>query len=125
MPTYQNPPPLDWSAQRLKDRVVFVTGASSGIGQAAVRRFAEEGAKVVAAARRTDRLAALADTLRGEGLSVSALVCDVTDEASVAAAIAAILEEYGRLDAAFNNAGVGGARGPFTELPAEAFDRVI
>ena len=122
---YQNPPPLTWASQRLKHRVAFVTGASSGIGAAAVRRFAEEGAKVVAAARRADRLCALTDQLRGEGLSVSALTCDVTDEASVEAAVAAIMEEYGRLDGAFNNAGVGGVRGPFTELSAEAFDRVL
>src|SRR5262245_54362534 len=121
---YANPPPLDWGAQRLKDRVVFVTGASSGIGAAAVRRFAEEGAKVVAAARRADKLTQLADDLRAEGLSVAALTCDVTDEDSVKAAIDAVVEAYGRLDGAFNNAGVGGSRGPTTELSADTWDRV-
>ncbi len=57
------------------------------------------------------------------GDAVSAVVCDVRDEVSVKAAVAAVLERHGRLDGAFNNAGVGGAHVPFAELTAEAFDR--
>lgn len=123
--TYQSPPPLAWAGARLKDRVVFVTGAASGIGAAAVRRFAEEGARVVAASRRADRIEALAAELRAEGYPVSSVVCDVRDDASVKAAIDAVVAEHGRLDGAFNNAGLGGVRRPYTELPVQALDDVM
>lgn len=123
--SYLDLPPLDFSANRLTGRVIFVTGASSGIGAAAVRRFAAEGAKVVAAARRTDRIEALAAELRSEGRTVSAVACDVLDEASVKAAIEAALAEHGRLDGAFNNAGVGGTHKPLHEIEVEKFDQVI
>jgi NAD(P)-dependent dehydrogenase (short-subunit alcohol dehydrogenase family) len=123
--SYHSPPPLALSATRLAGKVIFVTGASSGIGAAAVRRFAEEGAVVVAAARRAEKLDALAGELVEAGLPVSAIACDVRDEASVKAAIAQVVEHHGRLDGAFNNAGVGGAHVPFAELTAEKFDAVI
>lgn len=122
---YNNPPPLGWSARRLEGRVIFVTGASSGIGAAAVRRFAAEGARVVAASRRAERIGALATELRAEGHDVSAAVCDVRDEESVKTSIAAVVARYGRLDGAFNNAGAGGVRGPITELPLEGFQNVL
>ncbi|MBU4039280.1 MAG: SDR family oxidoreductase [Alphaproteobacteria bacterium] len=123
--SYQNPPPLAWAGARLKDRVVFVTGAASGIGAAAVRRFAAEGASVVAASRRADPIEALAAELRGEGLPVAAVTCDVRDETSVEAAIAFTVARFGRLDGAFNNAGVGGVRAPFTELPVDSLEAVM
>jgi NAD(P)-dependent dehydrogenase (short-subunit alcohol dehydrogenase family) len=112
-------------AGRLADKVVFVTGASSGIGAAAVRRFAAEGAIVVGGSRRTDRIGALTAALVDEGLRASALACDVRDEASVAAAIAAVVARHGRIDGAFNNAGVGGGHRPIHQLPAAKFDEVI
>jgi len=65
--TYASPAPLTFSADRLAGKVVFVTGASSGIGAAAVRRFAAEGALVAAAARRADRLAELVAQVRADG----------------------------------------------------------
>jgi NAD(P)-dependent dehydrogenase (short-subunit alcohol dehydrogenase family) len=123
--TYHSPPPLTFLAARLAGKVVFVTGASSGIGAAAVRRFAAEGATVVAAARRTDRIEALAGELAGAGFPVSAVTCDVRDEGSVEQAIAAVVQRHGRLDGAFNNAGVGGAHVPFAELRVAKFDEVI
>ena len=120
--SYLNPPPLTLASTRLAGKVVLVTGASSGIGAAAVRRFAEEGATVVAAARRADRLAELCRELTAAGLAVSEVGCDVREEESVKQAVAAVVARHGRLDGAFNNAGVGGAHVPFAELTAEAFD---
>jgi NAD(P)-dependent dehydrogenase (short-subunit alcohol dehydrogenase family) len=122
---YDSPPPLTLRAARLAGKVILVTGASSGIGAAAVRRFAEEGAVVVGAARRVERVEGLANALSGEGLAASAVACDVRDEASVQAAVAEVTARHGRLDGAFNNAGVGGAHVPFAELTAEAFDRCL
>jgi NADP-dependent 3-hydroxy acid dehydrogenase YdfG len=100
-------------------------GASSGIGEAAARLFAAEGAQVVLAARRAERIEATAAELRRAGLSAAPVACDVRDEGSVAAAVAFAVSTYGRLDGAFNNAGVGGARGPVHEVDADVFDKVI
>jgi NAD(P)-dependent dehydrogenase (short-subunit alcohol dehydrogenase family) len=122
---YSNPKPLQFAARRLDGRVVIVTGASSGIGAAAVRRFAVEGAKVIAAARRAERVAALSVALRTENLEVRWQTCDVTDEDSVRRLIAATLDAHGRLDGAFNNAGVGGGRRAVHELDTRRFDEVI
>lgn len=123
--SYNTPPPLDFHAQRLQGRVIFVTGASSGIGSAAVRLFAREGARVVAAARRKNRLEELAAGLQSEGLTVEAVVCDVTDEASVKAAVNHGVKVFGRLDGAFNNAGAGEGRAPLHQADTAAFDRVM
>lgn len=122
--TYNHPPRLTATFQRLASKVVLVTGASSGIGAAAARLFAAEGASVVLAARRVDRLQAIVRELTDAGLAATATACDVTDEASVAAAVAAALEAYGRLDGAFNNAGHGGVRGPIHTLDVADLDRV-
>jgi NAD(P)-dependent dehydrogenase (short-subunit alcohol dehydrogenase family) len=123
--TFHNPPPLTQTYTRLQDKTVLVTGATSGIGEAAVRLFAKEGAQVVAAARRTDRLDALAGQLTSAGLSVAPVVCDVRDETSVANAVAFAVDRFGRLDGAFNNAGVQVVGEPIHTQDAETFDRVI
>ena len=123
--TYNNPPPLDFTANRLAGRVILVTGASSGIGAAATRLFAREGAKVVAAARRADRIEAVCGELKDAGLEASPVVCDVLDEDSVAGAVRFAVETYGRLDGAFNNAGAGGGRAPIHQADAAIFDHII
>ena len=87
--------------QRLKDRVAVITGAGSGIGLAAARRFAAEGANVVAVD--IDDAAGEKAAAQVDGLYVHA---DVTSEADVAAAFGAALEAYGSVDVAFNNAGI-------------------
>ncbi|MCP2336471.1 SDR family oxidoreductase [Actinomadura rupiterrae] len=84
-------------------RIAVVTGASSGIGEAVVRRLAAQGVKVAALARREDRLKKLADEL---GDNILPLAVDVTDPASVDAAVARIKNELGRVDLVVNNAGV-------------------
>ncbi|WP_231618871.1 SDR family oxidoreductase [Nonomuraea sp. SBT364] len=87
-------------------KVILVTGASSGIGQATASRLAREGHHVVIGARREDRLAALASAIRAEGGSVDCRRLDVTDRAGVAAFADAAAREHGRIDVIVNNAGV-------------------
>jgi hypothetical protein len=89
----------------VKDRVVVVTGATSGIGKAAALRFARAGARVVATGRDQGRLAAIAPDVD------CALTLDVTDAESVAIFAAAVLDRYGGVDVLVNNAGVGLFRG--------------
>ena len=122
---YANPEPLTFSANRLAGKVVFVTGASSGIGAAAARWFAAEGALVAAAARRKDRLEDLVAELQATGAEALAVSCDVTDESSVEAAVEATVRAFGRLDAAFNNAGEGGGQRPLHELSLAKFESVL
>jgi NAD(P)-dependent dehydrogenase (short-subunit alcohol dehydrogenase family) len=123
--TYANPAPLALRADRLADKVVFVTGASSGIGAAAVHRFAAEGALVAAASRRVDRLESVVREVTAAGCEAISIECDVREEASVAAAVATTVKRYGRLDAAFDNAGVGGSQRPLHEITADRFDAVV
>jgi NAD(P)-dependent dehydrogenase (short-subunit alcohol dehydrogenase family) len=91
-----------------KGKVILVTGASSGIGLATARALAHAGASVVLAARSRETLEAEATRLRAEGCAAFAIALDVTSDASVAAAIAALVERAGHLDAVVNNAGNGG-----------------
>ncbi|WP_326580695.1 SDR family oxidoreductase [Actinacidiphila glaucinigra] len=87
-------------------KAVLITGASSGIGEATARRLAELGHRVLLGARRTKRLAALAEELRAEGASVSHHELDVTSLDSMRAFADAGLEAYGHIDVLINNAGV-------------------
>lgn len=89
----------------MKDDVVLVTGASSGIGAAVSRELAKRGAKLVLAARRTDKLEALVDGIRGQGGSAVAVACDVTKDGDPEAAVARAVAEFGRLDTVLANAG--------------------
>ena len=91
----------------LKDRVVIVTGASAGIGRETSRAFAREGARVALAARRADRLEALADEIRENDGEALAVPTDVGDPAQVEALVAKTLKRWGRLDILVNNAGFG------------------
>ena len=94
--------------ERLSGRVGFVTGASRGIGEAIARRFAEEGARVVLAARDRAACERHAGELRSAGAEAMAAACDVTDRGSIALAIATAVSRWGKLDVLVNNAGVGG-----------------
>ncbi len=89
----------------LSRKVVLVTGASRGIGAAAARLFAEEGAAVVLAARTSATLDVVVDDIRARGGTADAVTMDLADPASVRAAVARVDTLHGRLDAAFNNAG--------------------
>jgi NAD(P)-dependent dehydrogenase (short-subunit alcohol dehydrogenase family) len=93
----------------LQDKVVLVTGASSGLGAHFAQLVSAAGAKVVIAARRVERLQALAEQMRGQGGEVIAVALDVTARASVEAAFDLAQQTFGVVDVVINNAGVGGA----------------
>lgn len=95
----------------LKNRVAIITGASSGIGHAAAQLFARQGAKLVVAARRRDKLQALVDELRASGADAIALDGDVREERFAKALVDLAIQRFGGLDVAFNNAGTLGAMG--------------
>lgn len=88
------------------DKVVLITGASSGIGAGIARELAGTGAKLLLGARRTDRLEALAEDIRAQGGEVITRRLDVTDRADVAAFAAAAQKAWGRVDVLVNNAGI-------------------
>jgi len=107
---------------KLDGKVAVITGGASGIGDATVRLFVEEGCRVVIADIQDDRGARLADEL---GKSASYLHADVSQEAHVGGAIAHAVSRFGRLDCLFNNAGAGGVVGPIEEIPADGFDHTM
>lgn len=90
----------------LKGKVIVITGASSGIGEAAAKFLAERGARVVLGARRGERLVALAAEINAKGGQARQRVVDVTDLTSVEAFLAFAQQEFGRVDVVVNNAGV-------------------
>ena len=90
----------------LKDKVIIVTGAGSGIGLGTAKLLAEAGAKVVVSGRGEDRLATVVNEIRQGGGSAVAVAADVSKEAEVAAMVDRAVSEFGRLDGAFNNAGI-------------------
>ncbi|HKW88628.1 MAG TPA: SDR family NAD(P)-dependent oxidoreductase [Candidatus Acidoferrales bacterium] len=92
--------------QRLSGKVAFVTGGGTGIGRACAILFAAEGAKVAVAARRKEKLDAVAKQINAGGGEAIALPCDVTDRRSVESALRTAEERFGRLDVVVNNAGV-------------------
>jgi NAD(P)-dependent dehydrogenase (short-subunit alcohol dehydrogenase family) len=106
---------------RFKDKVVIVTGGASGIGEASVRAFAREGAKVVIADF-ADHGQALADELGAD--KALFIKIDVTDSEAVQAMIAQTVAQFGRLDVMFANAGIA-ADGPIDELEESAWQRTI
>jgi short-subunit dehydrogenase len=91
----------------LKDKVVLITGASSGFGASAAQLFAQEGASVVLAARRINRLQDLAEKIQAQGGEAMAVPVDVSERAEVENMVQTVLEIYDRIDILFNNAGFG------------------
>jgi NADP-dependent 3-hydroxy acid dehydrogenase YdfG len=94
----------------MPDPVLLITGASTGIGAATARLAAEQGHRVVLAARSTDKLETLASELGGADRAL-AVACDVSDYGQQEAMVRRALDAFGRIDAAFANAGFGGPRG--------------
>lgn len=100
---------------KLEGKIVYVTGAASGIGEAVATRFLAEGAVVAAIDRDAQRLAALADRHSAAGERLATTVLDVVDEEAVAASLDALVAAHGRVDCAVNCAGILGPTGPLHE----------
>jgi NAD(P)-dependent dehydrogenase (short-subunit alcohol dehydrogenase family) len=106
-------------------KVALVTGAGSGIGEASARLFAQEGASVVVADIDAEAAERVAASIRASGATASAVAADVTDEADVAAMVQHVLDRFGRLDCAHNNAGISGSMTPFTQLSLDEWNLMI
>jgi NAD(P)-dependent dehydrogenase (short-subunit alcohol dehydrogenase family) len=119
LPTVPPPPPLP-----LADRVILVTGAGGGIGQAACRLFAARGAKVVCADISEEAANATAKLAREDG-AAEAVCADVSSEAGCQQMVVAAVAKFGRLDCALNAAGIEGDRARLHETSIENFDKVM
>jgi NAD(P)-dependent dehydrogenase (short-subunit alcohol dehydrogenase family) len=109
----------------MKDKVALITGASTGIGRAAAFAFAREGAQVVLADVDEERGEKLAVEIEGMGVPALFVLTDVARPDHVERLIATIASHFGRLDYAFNNAGIEGVPAPTAECTLENFDRTI
>src|SRR5690349_22432333 len=116
---------MDKNALDFTGKVALVTGAASGMGLATARAFAEAGAAVVLADFREDVASAEAQKLAAAGHRAVAVRCDVADDDQVASMVDRTVAEFGRLDAAFNNAGVMARIAPTADSTREEWDRVI
>jgi NAD(P)-dependent dehydrogenase (short-subunit alcohol dehydrogenase family) len=112
--------PLD-----VTDKVALVTGAASGMGLATAQAFAEAGAAVVLADFREDVVNAKAQMLSAAGHKAVAVRCDVSDDSQVEQMVDRAVAQFGRLDAAFNNAGVMASIAPTADSTREEWERVI
>jgi NAD(P)-dependent dehydrogenase (short-subunit alcohol dehydrogenase family) len=108
--------------QRLKDKVAIITGGASGLGEATVRLFHEEGARVVIADVAEDLGQALAAEFPDRAIFRR---CDVSKESDVEALVSHAASEFGQLDIMFNNAGIGGSAASVLDLAVADFDQVV
>ena len=111
-------------AQGIENKVVVITGASSGLGEATARHLAAQGASVVLGARRAERIEPLARELGAAGLRARAVQTDVTDAAQVKALVDVTVAEFGRIDVMLNNAGLM-PLAPLERLRIDEWDRMI
>jgi NADP-dependent 3-hydroxy acid dehydrogenase YdfG len=108
----------------IKNKVVVITGASSGLGEATARHLAKLGAVLVLGARRTDRLEKLADELVVKGAAVTTVTTDVTDRTQVKTLVDRAFEKYGRIDVLLNNAGIM-PQSLYERLKVDEWDEMI
>jgi NADP-dependent 3-hydroxy acid dehydrogenase YdfG len=111
-------------SNNIEGKVVVITGASSGMGEAAARHLSAQGATVVLGARRVKRLEALAGEITGAGGKALAVATDVTNRRQVQRLVDAAVETYGRIDVLVNNAGIM-PLSPLERLKVEEWDRMI
>jgi len=110
--------------KNIKEKVVVITGASSGLGEATARMLSAQGATVVLGARRIERLQKLADELTANGGQALALATDVTDHDQVKSLVDAAVQKYGRIDVMINNAGLM-PHSPLERLKIDDWNRTI
>lgn len=111
-------------ANEIQDKVVIITGASSGLGEATARRLAKGGAKLMLAARREEHLKKLVAAIEKDGGTATYRVVDVTDRAQVEALAAATRETYGRIDVLLNNAGLM-PLSPLDQLKVDEWEQMV
>ena len=112
-------------ASQFSEKVVLITGAGSGIGAACALAFAREGARVAVADIHEAHAHATVEQIRGLGGEAIAIGVDVTQSAQVAAMVERVLQQWGKLDIAFNNAGIGGAAAATADMEESVFDNII
>jgi NAD(P)-dependent dehydrogenase (short-subunit alcohol dehydrogenase family) len=112
-------------ARRLADKVALITGASSGIGRAAARLFAQEGAKVAGLARSPKELEAEIKYITESGGDAIPVVADISKPAQMKEAVQKVIDRWGHLEIVFANAGINGVWAPLEELSPEEWDRTI
>lgn len=110
--------------ENIQGKVVVITGASSGLGEAAARRLSAEGATVVLGARRSDRLQSLTKEFESKGAKSLAVTVDVANRAQVQKLVDSAVETFGRIDVLINNAGVM-PLSPLENLQVDEWDRMI
>src|SRR5208283_1523477 len=110
--------------ENIKGKVVVITGASSGLGEATARLLSAEGASVVLGARRVDRIQSLANELNNKGGKALALATDVTDHDQVKKLVDSAMQKFGRIDVMINNAGIM-PHSPLERLKIDDWNRTI
>jgi NAD(P)-dependent dehydrogenase (short-subunit alcohol dehydrogenase family) len=113
------------TAQRLKDRIALITGASRGIGRAVAEKFAQEGAHVLLLARNRKALERVDDAIRAAGGKASLAPLELADGKSIDALGPTLYERFGRLDILVGNAAILGRLSPLTHIPSEHWERVL
>jgi NADP-dependent 3-hydroxy acid dehydrogenase YdfG len=111
-------------SNNIEGKVVIITGASSGLGEAAARHLSAQGASVVLGARRVNRLQSIADELTGHGGKALAITTDVTHYDQVKKLVDVAVQKYGRIDVMINNAGLM-PQSPLERLRVDEWDRMI
>ncbi len=109
----------------LQGKVALVTGAGSGIGEAAAKKLAAAGAQVAALGRSDDELNDVVNEMRSQGCQAISVVADISDAAAMEQAYQRVEKEWGRLDIVFANAGINGVWAPIEELTPEEWNRTI
>jgi NAD(P)-dependent dehydrogenase (short-subunit alcohol dehydrogenase family) len=113
------------NTKRFEGKTAFITGAASGIGRATAVAFAAEGARVVVTDRVEAALQETAGYVKEAGGEVLAIACDVSKPEEIEAAVAQAVNTFGRIDCAFNNAGVENKATPLHEIELEEWDRIL
>lgn len=111
-------------SKNIQGKVIVITGASSGLGEASARLLSEQGAKMVLGARRLERIERLASEIKDGGAEAIAVQTDVTDRNQVNALVDAAIQQYGRVDVMLNNAGLM-PHSPLERLKTDDWDRMI